>query len=367
MQIPINVGYSIENTSSDLEDLKVLERKGVVTLIENEYVRCKNCHKGLIDIKSFEGNSMVSCPNCDRQCGLSTSRMKRTAIAEINYKKIISTFDKLLQNTFGESNIHFDKFERNWIIELDGKKYLFYIYGISTVASFLSISENEGVILYLDERTIRSQIHDLNQSRYRYVFDPIFTSPEKFKAFIDSLAFTESLEYLKFREKFEAFLSSKTNTQYETEFIPQFIEGIKLKNRELSKLYSRLQLVENTILNSKYLKKGGSGVEDFHLVNLNKYLQDGLRSDRSGEAKKFRKTQFDFDDLMRAIGHADHFKETLFFVSTNDIAPSVWQKIMDERTIDGHFKYVIIDKDLMLMLLYNLNLIHMIDTPSIEK
>ena len=35
--------------------------------------------------------------------------------------------------------------------------------------------------------------------------------------------------------------------------------------------------VESTVLNTKYLKKGGAGLEDFYLVNLLQYLQDGLR------------------------------------------------------------------------------------------
>ncbi len=64
---------------------------------------------------------------------------------------------------------------------------------------------------------------------------------------------------------------------------------------------------------------------------------------------------------MNALGHAKNFSESLFFVSTNDIAPSVWNKIMDEKTSDGHFKYVIFDKDLMLMLLKNLDLLYLIE------
>ena len=366
MRIPINVEYSVENTSSDLEELIALERKGVVSLQEEEYIRCKNC-KELIDIRDFIGNTTVSCPYCDRQCGMSTSRIKKTAIVAIKCKKIINIVNTQIRDAFGKENVSYDKFERNWVIQHDRKKYLLYIYGISTVASFLSISENEGVILFLNEKKIRNQKHDLNESRYRYVFDPIFASTDEFIAFIDSLDFTETMGYLKFRDKFETFLASITNTQYEKEFIPQFIEGIKLKSKELSRLYSRLQRVENTILNTKCLKKGGPGLEDFYLIDLNKYLQDGLQPEKSGEAKKYRKTKFDYDDLAVAISHADHFKDTLFFVSTNDIAPSVWDKIMTERTGEGHFKYVIIDKDLMLMLLYNLDLIHLIDISSIKK
>ena len=54
---------------------------------------------------------------------------------------------------------------------------------------------------------------------------------------------------------------------------------------------------------------------------------------------------------MTAIGHAKSSEDnTLFIVSTNDIAPTVWKKVMEERR-DGHFKYVIFDKDLMMMLL----------------
>lgn len=359
MQIPIDPGYSVETASSDLEELKKLERMGVVSLQEEEYIRCKNC-KDLIDIREFTGNTRINCPNCDTPCGLTLSRIKKAEIMSVNLQKIIKILHSQMRDAFGESNVIFDKFERNWTIQHNGKKYLFYIYGFSIVASFLSMSENEGVILYLDEKKIQSQLHDLNKPRYKYVFDPIFASPERFVSFVDSLGYTETLKYLNFRKQFENFLSSITDTQYEKEFIPKFIEGIKLKNRELSILYSRLQQVENTILNTKYLKKGGPGLEDFYLIDLHCYLQDGLHCERYGESKRYTTTQFTFNDLMVAIGHAKHSEDTVFFVSTNDIAPSVWNKIMIERE-NGHCKYVIFDKDLMLMLLYNLDLIHLIE------
>ncbi len=49
---------------------------------------------------------------------------------------------------------------------------------------------------------------------------------------------------------------------------------------------------------------------------------------------------------MVAIGHAKSSEDnTLFIISTNDIAPSVWKKIMNEKR-NGHFKYVILDKDI---------------------
>ena len=359
MQIPLEVGYPVENSSSDLAILKEFECKGIVRLQEEEYIKCKKCGEP-IDIQEFKDNSTVNCPKCDQPSGLSSSRNKRTVIREVNRKKIFSFLNSQFQNTFGKENVSFDKIEFRWIINYKGKPILFFVYGFSAFASFLSFSENEGVILYFNERKIRSKVHNLNVSRYKYVFDDTFSSSEKIITFIDSLDFKETLEYIKFRERFEGFLSSITDSQYEKEFIPAFIEGIKQKHKELSTLYSRLQLVENTILNTKYLKKGGPGLEDFHLIYLNRYLQDGLQPETSGEAKKYRRTKFDYEDFAVAITHAAHFKNTLFFVSTNDIAPSVWNKIMLEK-IDGHFRYVILDKDLMLMLLYNLDLIHLIE------
>ena len=361
MQIPLEKGYSVENSSSaEIGYLKELEHKEIVRLQEEEYIKCKKCGEP-IDIQEFQNNSTVYCPKCDQTCGLSTSRKKRTVIVEVNRKKIFRDLDIQFRDVFGKTNVTFDKIDNYWTIQYDGKKYLFYIYEISTIASFLSISDNEGIILYLDERKIRSQIHDLNKSRYQYVLDPKFSNPKDFRAFIDSIGYTETLNYLKFRDKFEIFISSIKDTPYEKEFIPQFIQGIKLKNQELAKLYSRLTLVENTILNSKYLKKGGPGLEDFYLVNLLKYLQDGLRCDQYGESKRYVNTKFDFPHLMVAIGHAKSSEDnTLFIISTNDIAPSVWKKIMEERR-NGQFKYVIFDKDLMLLLLHNLNLVHLIE------
>jgi len=360
MQIPIEIGYSLVKSDNNCEKLLALKQKGVISLQDEEYIQCKGCNE-LVNVVEFIGKSIINCPYCDKFCGLSTSRIKKIAISEIHTKKIFEILDTQIRNAFGDLNVSFDKIERNWTIKYNGKSTLIFIYGFSTVASFLSISDNEGVILYLDERKIKHFVHDLNKSRFKYIFDEIFSSPEQFIIFIESLDFSETLEYIKFRKNFDSFISSISDTQYEKEFIPKFFEGIKQKHKELSRLYSRLQQVENTVFNSKYLKKGGPGLEDFYLVNLHRYLQDGLQCDRYGESKRYTTTQFSFNNLMNALGHAKNFSESLFFVSTNDIAPSVWNKIMDEKTSDGHFKYVIIDKDLMLMLLKNLDLLYLIE------
>lgn len=360
MQIPIEIGYSVENSDINCEKLLELKQKGVVELREEEYIRCKGCNE-LINVDDFESNSIITCSNCDKTCGLSTSRIKKTAITKIYPKKIFKIIDTQFRNAFGDSNVCFDNIERCWTIKNDGKLILIFVYGFSTVASFLSISGNEGVILYLNERKILHLLHDLNRSRFKYIFDETFSSLEKLHDFIDSLDYEKTQKYILFRQKFDSFILSKSDRVYEEEFIPKFYEGIKEKNKELSMLYSRLQQVENTILNTKYFKKGGPGLEDFYLVNLHQYLQDGLHADRYGESKRYTTTQFSRKDFMTALWHAKNFSESLFFVSTNDIVSSVWDKIMDERTPEGHFKYVILDKDLMLMLLYNLNLLYLIE------
>lgn len=358
MQIPIEIGYSLAKSDNNCEKLLALKQKGVVSLQDEEYIQCKSCNE-LINVAEFIGKSTINCPNCDKFCGLSTSKIKKIAISEIHTKKIFEIFDTQIRNAFGDLNVHFDKIERNWTIIHNGKSTLIFIYGFSTIASFLSISDNEGVILYFDERKIRHFLHDLNRARYKYIFDEDFSSPEQFIGYIESLDFRETLEYIKLREQFEIFLSSITDTQYEKEFIPRFIEGIKLKNRELSRLYSRLQLIENTILNSKCINFGGAGREDFFLVNLCKYLQDGLQTEKYGESKKYLTTHFSYSHFTVALGHAS-FRDSLFFVSTNNIAPSVWKMVIEEKKGE-HFKFVILDKDLMLLLLYNLDLIDLIE------
>jgi len=356
--IPIEAGISIENSGLEIEELKSLERMGIISLQDEEYIRCKNC-KDLIDIRDFNHDRIIKCPNCDNTVGKSSSVIKKTAIAKVKFKKIVSIVNSQICTTFGNENVSYDEFDRSWIILHDAKKYLIFVYGISTVSSFLSISENEGVILYLNEKKIRSQIHNLNKSRYRYIFDPVFSSPDHFKDYIDSLNFDKTQEYLKFKEKFEKFLLSMTDTKFEKDFIPKFIEGIIRNYSELSKLYTRLQQVENTILNTKYLKMGGSGLEDFHFVNLLNYLQDGLMPEKFGEAKRYNTSHFSYALFSVALTHA-HFEDSLFFVTTNDIAPSVWDTVISQKR-EGHYKFVILDKDLMLMLIINLKLQYLID------
>jgi hypothetical protein len=161
------------------------------------------------------------------------------------------------------------------------------------------------------------------------------------------------------KEQFEVFISKSAPQYFENEFAPQFIEAIKTNNTKLKILYSRLQSVKDTIINTKFVNIGGPGQSDFFLIDLFDYLQDGLKPEKYGEMKCYTKSSFTMEDFGKALAHAASH-DTLSIVSTDDIHPFVWSKIFEFRNQERYYKHVIIDKDLMLFLIHNLELTDLI-------
>lgn len=96
------------------------------------------------------------------------------------------------------------------------------------------------------------------------------------------------------------------------------------------------------------------------MINLLRYLQSGLQPEKFGEAKRYGdKTTFTFEKYSAAIMHGNT-NDALFLVSTSDIQLEVWKNIL-ENDRDGKFKYVLLDKPLMLVLIKCLALENIIE------
>lgn len=106
----------------------------------------------------------------------------------------------------------------------------------------------------------------------------------------------------------------------------------------------------NDLTNSKVITLGGPGYPDFLILDLCKYLSDGLKPDKYGEVKKYNKTRFTISDYGITLAHSNE-GDNLIIVSTNDIQKEVWVKIIESMRINNYFKNVLIDKDLILLLL----------------
>ena len=125
---------------------------------------------------------------------------------------------------------------------------------------------------------------------------------------------------------------------------------MKSNNKELQSYLLNLNLNSNDLTNSKVVVLGGAGYPDFMILNLYKYLSDGLKPEKYGEVKRYNKTKFTISDYGIALAHSNE-GDNLMIISTNDIQKEVWVKIVESMRINNYYKNVLIDKDLILLLL----------------
>ena len=356
VEIPIRKGYSVqEDDTAKLTKLKELQDQHFIIIERDEILTCNKCGNILpVDAIFLKRGSGV-CPGCGKTIYRSKTRKFQQRISKIQYDQIIKTIDKNLKTFFSADEITFDNYGRNWIIERDGKFFNISIFGVSTSTAFFSITGDEGIVLYLDGEVIRPKINNFNKFRFLVFDDPKLKHQTSLLDLVDALDHSHTLKYVELKEQFESFVSSTTPQAFESEFAPQLIDAIRANSVKLKTLFSRLQAVKNTIINTKFVNIGGPGQSDFFLIDLFDYLQDGLKPEKYGEVKCYTKSSFTMDDFGKALAHATS-RDTLSIVSTDDIHPLVWAKIFEYRNMEKYYKHVIIDKDLILLLIHNLEL-----------
>jgi len=171
--------------------------------------------------------------------------------------------------------------------------------------------------------------------------------------------------------KFNDFIKGIKSPEFEAEFVNKLIQRLKEKAVELERYLSFLSAQKDTITNSKAVFMGWAANADFALINLHEYLQQAFKPDKIREAKRYhhsdlRSTRFSWSDFADALAHADG-SDTLFIVSTNNIAPSVWRHVIEKRRNAGYFKNVIIEKDTILLLIKVLGIEDLISSDTKKK
>jgi hypothetical protein len=366
IEFPLRVGYCIDEMDLErIAELRSLNSQSLIELSRIERIPCKKCGEQIIVDNAFIKRGYRICPVCQKSIFKSGNTIFQQRISKINFTNIIRMIDQKLKNIFDSSSIKFDKIAFFWLVNDNDKTTIISIYGVSKTTSLFSIGKDEGIVLYLDKDDISPKINNFNKNRFRFFNDPILKNEKDFRDLIKSLDYSNTVKYLEFRKQFEQFINEVNPYFFEGEFSSQFIESIKKNNAQLKTLFSQLQSVKNTIINTKFVNIGGPGQPDFFLIDLFDYLQDALKPEKIGEMKCYPSTKFTIDQFGKAIVHAKS-NDTLSIVSTDDIHPFVWVEIVNYRNQDGYYKHVIIDKDLILLLIYNLDLLHLIDIKKID-
>lgn len=313
-------------------------------------VICNKCGKtNLVPRDNVE--NFVICFNCRKRINTHKSS-EHKQIEEIKYFQILKNISKQITKT-GYSFIY-DKLRRCWLINIDNKIIPILIPEVSNSNFILANSEKEGTLfIMLDKNRCKPFINPLNASQF-IEFADIYDNADFLKTKIKEISevFDQNIS-IELERKFSEFVEKLSPSKFE-KFCVSLLQELKNKNNKLSSFYNYLNRKENTIINSKIIMLGGPSNPDFYIMNLNNYLQSGLRTELFGEVKRYKKSRFTFEDFSKAIVHANN-KPSLFLLSTNDVQIEVWMKII-ENYKNGKFLHVLLDKDLILLLIKCLDL-----------
>lgn len=348
--IPIRKDYKVNNKEISLvSQLEELEKKGFIKTITKRYRNCE-CGNRIYE-ESFSDRQLSFCA-CGKRVRKTNFNETDININEVRYENILSSLEKKLSPLGFVYQKEIRAFKNN----LECPVY-FIIPEFSTY-NFI-ITQNQGsncFFISIDLEKTKTKLMDKWHNKTFEFLDFLNIENSILEKNIDAITKYDVTE--RKNEKYEKDylkLLKKSPQFVEDEFISFFIKKLKEKNNELQSYLFNLKFNDNSLLNSKLIVLGGPSNPDFYLINLHNYLSDGLKPEKYGEVKRYTKSKFTVENYGKVLVHSDE-GDNLIIVTTNDIQKEVWIKIINLKRIHGYFKSVILDKDLLLTLLYVLKI-----------
>jgi hypothetical protein len=355
MDIPIAEGYNVWSIqTTEVQELKSLEAKGIVTLRQEEYLSCTNCNEDVRVTELIRQEGVTPCPNCKKAIAFLGDKKTKITVQKVNRRKIRRIIQDLLLASFPKKCTRVAR-SNYWLCEHNGKKVPVFISEISSYNQYINNKEDlSWLCIVINWSANRGRLNNYNQLNFLSLQE-IIADDSKFKKRIEVIAtdFAQS-PTVDLVKVFDDYVDSCSADEFEKVFVDNFICKVKEKRAEVERYLSFLSIQRNSIVNAKIVFMGSSANPDFALINIFKYLQNALQTDKIGETKRYQDrckfTKFEYPDFCVVLGHA-RGANTLSIISTNKIAPSVWRQVIEERDSEGNYKNVILEKDTLLLLI----------------
>lgn len=358
MSVSIRKGYHVGSIESDrVKELKKLESLEILSLRKEEWQTCKKCFTPNFVDENFRRERSSTCMNCGKIIQYSKNTVMHYTVSSVNYRKIVDICGQKLTQAVGKAKCLYDKDQRSWVCSYNKKRTPVFISQISSYNQYVGGKQESGWLCILVDWEKEQGIVDHYTQLHFVKFEDVLYDKINLAETIVGLT-TEFVPNfaVELTHKFDSLISSMNPSDFEKKFVDHLINGIREKADVLKRFFSFLSARKNTIVNSKIILIGGPANPDFTMIDLLEYLQEGLRPDKIGEAKRyFRSTQFTVEDFGKAQAHAIG-SDTISIVSTNKIQPEVWRLILETRNKETYFKHVIIEKDTILLLISALKL-----------
>ncbi|MGA2663947.1 MAG: hypothetical protein ABSF83_03300 [Nitrososphaerales archaeon] len=281
----------------------------VVTLEIEDAVICKRCKSTNLVDSAAKSDGVRTCSTCGKALLMTRADKQRLRVKTINKKRIIQIVDDALVRTLGKSNVVFVRDTNSWNCQINGNTLPVFISQISSSNQYFDrTGKSRWLCLVVDwdrEGAMISYYDAIHFLPIESVLEGDETVKESLVVLSKSFApnVGESLE-----ERFDSFISAVSPT-----------------------------------------------FEDFIVLDLVEYIQEGLEPNRVGEAKRYGGTEFTLARYLLGEHHAKG-DATIYIVATDNIQDSVWKDIWDTHRTTGHYHKVVFDKSLLLLLIMNTRL-----------
>ena len=343
-EIPISPNFELKTEDLDSKYMQWLLNNKLVELKEQKFVVCGKCRE-----KWGLTSDMIFCNNCGTRLN-QTKAITINSINKINYEKLLSLVKEFLVKNLKTKVL---LVKRNMVVsmEYNGKEISVIFPEISSVEFLVRKDSGHCIVVYLDPRTKYGS--SLFKNRTFYVGKFISLEHDNLVELLNALTENNINEYAKAERDFNLFIQeidtmnkSEKGAKFEL-FVKDMLNSLKFI---LPSKLEHLRVVHpDDLYNSKIVNIGGAGYEDFRVINLYGYLSS-IKPEKSGEAKCYSCSAVTKEDFGEALRHASE-DDILIVTSTDNIAPSVWGNVINMKRQRGYYKYVIIDRELLMILL----------------
>nr|AQS33901.1 hypothetical protein [uncultured archaeon] len=322
-------------------ELSSLSKLGFITIEKDIVYNCPKCGQQQFNSKINLLEKTYYCP-----CGCIipnpiTDGEDIRIIKAINFIKVKNYIFKVLQKQ--KINAQYDPHRKLFFLnELNNIKVI--IIGYSICLDLLYADEGKNC-LFINLNVTSGIVYPWRGQ----IIDILDLDTLKLKTIIASIPINLLLESTENELKFQKVLD-RGDRYFEKDFVSFLVTELRKRDEKIKALILRLGS-SNSLLNAKTILLGMAGKSDFYLLPIGEYLSDGLNPNRFGEVKAYGKdTLFSFEDFAKAQAHAAG-QDILCIVGCNKIQQEVWSNLIERRTSEKYFKFVVLDQELILMLI----------------
>jgi hypothetical protein len=380
----LNRGRIVYPSDPDFSVAESLQRCGIIQLREIRFVLCSNkhdpdfdeledgqigCDGELVLTKAIQSEGRGSCPVCDRLIFIEgkTSLTKFETVVDYDrvLRYVLDLNDKVL-NGLAETS------DRGvWQGFFKGAKVRVCIIDFCDSDSYFSwptLFSTPVLFIVVDSK--RLDCRQLPDDMILISFGQLLTSmtPEKTleSELIDLIEVSEENklekpDYDEVSNRFDDFLTKLTPLEFEL-FINSFVKKLG-EDKELLLRYKRkLRRTGSSILGALIRRIGGTGHEDVMVEPKCAYLDNLFKESNTLEMKRYSGT-LELKDLRELIDFCEREgTDGVLFTSTSKVRSTVWATIRQIKNTERRWKYIVIDRQLLLELLCELKFLSMIAT-----